>query len=257
MRSIFLVLACSIGSAGVAHAEPTSLGGFSLGQSVAKGKMSADAELYGCKGIASVTVDKKRKVTAVTFEVEPGSCAGGEDGDSEAAFAKVADAIEADMGVKRLTNMGGDQLWVGTKIAMIESSAGNGSYPLIDIRLVAVGTGAQRACWDDGFTDFWNGFKQAVAAGDPKQMAASFAFPFKDQTGTLSTIKNAKAFAKRWKELLHDEAVSQIVAESSNAWCSVDDGSYIILLDDPHGLLTAKKGKKGWKWSYVAAQPQD
>jgi hypothetical protein len=257
MRSIFLVLACSIGSAGVAHAEPTSLGGFSLGQTVAKGKTSVDAEAYGCKGSAYASVDKKHKVTAVTFDAEPGSCAGGEDGDMEAAFNKVGDAISADMGGKANANAQGDQLWDGTKISMIENAGGNGGFPIIEIHLLAAGPGAQRACWDDGFAAFWDGFKQAVTAGDGKQLAASFAFPFKDRTGQVTTIKNAKAFAKRWKELLSDDSVSRLADPNNTAWCSLDDGSYAYLLDDPHGLLTAKKGKKGWKWSYVAVQPQD
>lgn len=249
MRSLVVVgMLCATS---VAYADPTELGGISLGQKMKKAKPKA-ANVFGCDGTLFTTV-AKGKVTKVAFMIDPdASCMTGDDVTPGVPTPALLAAISSAAGVSPVDNDYGAVRWDGASAAFVLVPTGGGDMPVLEVDLVK--TTAHPVCWaGDGFADFWSGFVAAAASGDGAQIAPYFKLPWKADG---VRIKNAKAFARRWGEVFSPEDVDALKGDAK-PWCDAARGVYTLLLESTHELLVATQVKGAWKFSRLEIQPQD
>jgi len=238
MRS-FVGIAIVIVAAAPVRAEVTKLGAFTLGQEVKK-PATVKTTVYGCTGELRPQINKAKKVVKVKFD--GGKCKVG----------AIVAAITKAHGGAPIANAHGDKLWEG-KTASIILDAGH-SAPVV--LLVPPGPGSKRTCFaDDGFAAFWSTFKAAVATGNPATIAASFKFPLKDFEGKVK-IKDAKAFATQWTEVIDNDDAKEIAGDLE-ATCRVDADKYELSLPGTYSELTATKVKRAWLWTSLDSVSPD
>lgn len=216
-----------------AQAEVTKLGDFSIGQTVKK-PTGVKVSLWGCDGSVRPDIDKKGKVVRVDFGVD--KCK-----DKKALAA----AITKDFGSAPIDGPEGAKLWEGKTTAVLLI------FPVTStakISLLPPGLGKKRVCFvDDGFPAFWTEFKTALATGKADKVAASIKFPLKDYDGKVQ-VKDAKALAKKWKDVFDADDLKKIAAGELSAGCDVSDEEYRLNLEGSNKALLGKRTGDKWQW---------
>jgi len=224
----FAIAAVSLSS--TVSAEVTKLGEFSLGQSLAKWKMSKGS-VFGCPGSFGQKL-ANGKIVGVEFNSSKCKAA-----DVEAAVKKeygAAPIVSTDKTAK---------LWEGKTASVIVVSAISGG---VTVKLVPPGPGAKRVCFaDDGFAGFLKTFKASI--DKPDAAAAMFAYPIKDFDGKV-VIKDAKALAKKWPTLIDGDDKKELASGALVPTCTMEIDSYSLRLGNSNVSLEAKKIGDKWQW---------
>jgi hypothetical protein len=237
-----------------AHAGPPDFR-YQLGQKVRQAKPVA-VTLFGCKGEITPRVAGGRVIAVeftITFDDEH-PCGELDDADATSLVAVLRDRITAVVGGSPVENAQYGYAWPGADATVLEMPGGDTPDTAAVVWIVK--PDAALACWpNDGFAAMWSTFTEGLARGDATSVATTFRFPFPDRAGYGHAFRDARAFARSWREVFDDAFVKGV--GDPGPWCTFDPAGSRYTLLVGNELLTATRSHGAWRWTSFEARPKD
>ena len=230
---------------------PDNLGNVALGKK-APAKANLDGAIkitaYGLQGYASITAEKGlvRKIQFTSeFESE---------NECKAGMVKVSAQIEKELGPGQ-KDKDGRLAWESAGRRLTLSRENEEGVDILRIYLEAVkeNSPGEKA---DGFTEFWNSFKQALVEGKKDAAFAFFKVPFKDNYQEIYDKSKSLSFKDRagfegvYTKLFTEEAVKKL--QAANPQFDKRSDGYII--DYAYSNFVCKKVGGKWLITEIAYQ---